>query len=358
MVNFVPVEKLKPGMVLARDLYGVDSFTSRLVMLRAGQTLTISHITKMISLDIQGVYIQESAETVAPKVVNTELKQEVLTQVKEIFDISEKTSEYLYAENIQHANDALEKLINTIVNTEHLYVDLASLRMYDDCTYNHSLGVTVLAIAIGKSLRISRKNLSELAMAALLHDIGKMQVPVDIIQKPAKLSKEEFSLVKEHPEKGYKTLSQKNLVSELVLSGIVSHHERVDGNGYPNKTSGKDIPLFGRIIACADVYDALTAQRPYRTSSKPTDAIEYIMGSSGRQFDRGVVRGFLRCISPYPVGSCVQLSNGDVAVVAEQNEANPLRPIVFLMDDPTVMIDMYADKKYYNVVITGEVEEM
>ena len=343
-------------MVLARDLYGVDSFTSKIVMLRADQVLTLSHITKLISLDIQGAYIHDNENTIEPKIVKNELKQEVLAQVKEIYDISEKASEYLYIGNIEHANKALEKLIDTIVNTEHLYVDLASLRMYDDCTYNHSLGVTVISIAIGKSLGISRKCLSELALCALLHDIGKMQVPIEIIQKPGRLTKEEFEIVKKHPENGFVTLKKKNLVSDLVLEGIVSHHERVDGTGYPNKTAGKKIPLFGRIIACADVYDALTAQRPYRTSSKPTEAIEYIMGSSGRQFDRGVVRGFLKCISPYPVGSCVQLSNGDIAVVVEQNSQNPLRPTIFLMDDPTVFINLYTDRNYYSVVITGLAE--
>lgn len=356
MISFIPVDKLKPGMVLARDIYGVDNFTSRIVMLRANQKLTLSHITKLISLDLPGVYIHDNENTITPRVVNNEIKQEVLAQVKEIFDISEKASEHLYTGNIEHANDALEKLIDTIVNTEHLYVDLASLRMYDDCTYNHSLGVTVLSIAIGKSLGLSRKYLSELAMCALLHDIGKTKVPIEIIQKPANLSEEEYGVVKEHPGRGFTMLKEKNLVSDLVLEGIASHHERIDGTGYPNKTSGKQIPLFGRIIACADVYDALTAQRPYRGSSKPTEAIEYIMGTSGRQFDRGVVRGFLKCISPYPVGSCVQLSNGDTAVVVEQNSQNPLRPVIFLMENPTVLIDLYTDKNYYSVVISGLAE--
>lgn len=356
MISFMPVERLKPGMVLARDLYGVDTFTSRIVMLRAGQKLTLSHITKMMNLDVAGVYIHEGSNGMEPRVVSNETKQEVLKQIKEIYDISEKTSEYLYAGNIQHANDALEKLINTVVNTEHLYIDLASLRMYDDLTYNHSLGVTVLSIAIGKSIGISRKDLSNLAMCALLHDLGKTKIPIEIIQKPAKLSELEFGVVQEHPDKGFQLLTNRNLVPEVVLNGIISHHERVDGTGYPNKTVGKKIPLFGRVIACADVYDALTSNRPYRLSSKPTEAIEYIMGSSGRQFDRGVVRGFLKCISPYPIGSCVQLSNGDIAVVSEQNPQNPLRPTIFLMDDPTTIINLYTDKNYYSVVISGLAE--
>ena len=290
MIRFVSVEKLKPGTVLARDVYGVDTFTGHVVMLKDGQTLQMASITKLLGLDLQGVYIHDNQDF-EPDIVDDSSKREVISRVKEIFDIAEKTTESLYVDNIDHANQVLEKLINKITETDskNLYLDVDDLRLYDDITYNHSLGTTVLSIAIGKQLRISRKDLSDLALCSLLHDVGKMKVPVEI-------------------------------------------------------------------IACADVYDALTAQRPYRTPSQPNEAIEYIMGSAGRQFDSGVVKAFLKCVSPYPIGSCVKLSNGDKAVVLEQNQKNPLRPQVFLMDDPSVTIDLYSDKRYYSTVISGIIE--
>lgn len=357
MIRFVSVEKLKPGTVLARDVYGVDTFTGHVVMLKDGQTLQMASITKLLGLDLQGVYIHDNQDF-EPDIVDDSSKREVISRVKEIFDIAEKTTESLYVDNIDHANQVLEKLINKITETDskNLYLDVDDLRLYDDITYNHSLGTTVLSIAIGKQLRISRKDLSDLALCSLLHDVGKMKVPVEIIQKPAKLTPDELKTIRTHPKFGYDMLADKNLVSERVLNGIISHHERIDGSGYPYHTKGKHIPFFGRIIACADVYDALTAQRPYRTPSQPNEAIEYIMGSAGRQFDSGVVKAFLKCVSPYPIGSCVKLSNGDKAVVLEQNQKNPLRPQVFLMDDPSVTIDLYSDKRYYSTVISGIIE--
>ena len=137
----------------------------------------------------------------------------------------------------------------------------------------------------------------------------------------------------------------------------MSHHERFDGSGYPNGLGGEEIPLFARIIAVADVYSALTADRPYRSAYQVSEAIEYIMGNADRQFDAIVVAAFLKIISPYPIGSCVRLSSGERAVVSKQNPENPLRPVVFLMDDPTAVIDLYHDKCFYNVVVTALLDE-
>ena len=353
MVNFVSVSHLKSGMILARDLYGIDSCTSKVIMLKSGQKLTVSNITKIMCMEqLTGVYIQsdESFDN-ENQLVDTKTKKEILNSIQKIYDLSTRTTETLYAETISHANAVIEKLVDTIVDNPKMYIDIDSLRIYDDCTYNHSLGVTVLSIAIGKSLGLSKKNLSQLALCALLHDIGKMHVPIEIISKPDKLTDEEFAEIKKHPCKGGSILKKNDLVSGLVLSGVISHHEKVDGTGYPNGLKGKHIPLFGRIVSCADVYDALTSTRPYRTPATPSEAIEYIMGGSGRQFDRGVVKGFLKCISPYPVGSCIKLSTGEKAIIVCQNSSNPMRPKIFMMDKPTVVVDLLNDDHYLDVVI-------
>ncbi len=352
MVSFVSISHLKPDMILARDIYGIDKTTSAVVMLRAGQVLTTAIIKNMSNLGLNGVYIQEKEGMDKEyQIVDNTTKKELLDSIQQIYDLSEKTTEALYSGCISHANDVLDKLIDTIVENPNMYIDISSLRLYDDCTYNHSLGVTVLSIAIGKTLGLSRKSLSQLALCALLHDIGKMQVPIDIITKPGRLTNEEFTEIKQHPNMGGEILKKNDLVSDLVLKGVMSHHEKVDGTGYPRNLKGKDIPLFGRIVACADVYDALTSTRPYRTPATPSEAIEYIMGGTGRQFDRGVVRSFLKCISPYPVGSCVSLSSGDTAVIVEQNIHNPMRPKIFMMENPTEVIDLFNDQNFLDIVI-------
>lgn len=352
MVSFVSVKHLKPGMVLERDIYGIDKSTKNVVMLRSGQELTHNVIPKIKSLSLKGLYIHDDNKfDKEHQIVKTKLKEEVLDNIKEIYNLSEKATQGLYSGTISHANDVLNKLVDTIITNENMYVDLSSLRMYDDCTYNHSLGVTVLSIAIGKRLGLARKHLSELALCAILHDIGKMQVPHSIITKPGRLTADEFEQIKEHPLRGSHILKENELVTENVRNGVISHHEKFDGTGYPYKLKGKSIPLFGRIITVADVYDALTSNRPYRTPATPGEAIEYIMGSTNRQFDNGVVRAFLKCISPYPVGSCVNLSNGETAVIVDQNSNNPMRPKIFMMNDPNNVIDLSLDTNYLDIVI-------
>ncbi|MEG0979184.1 MAG: HD-GYP domain-containing protein [Oscillospiraceae bacterium] len=352
MVSFISVSHLKPEMILARDIYGIDNKTSKIVMLRSGEKLTYSIIAKMMRLEITGVYIQDREGIDKEyQIVDTTTKKQMLDSIQQIYDLSEKTTEALYSGCISHANDVLDKLIDTIISNPNMYIDINSLRIYDDCTYNHSLGVTVLSIAIGKSIGLTRKTLSQLALCALLHDIGKMQVNIDIITKPGRLTDEEFTEIKKHPKMGGKILKKNDLVSEVVLAGVMSHHEKYDGTGYPNNLKGDKIPLFGRIVSCADVYDALTSTRPYRTPAPPAEAIEYIMGGTGRQFDKSVVNAFLSCISPYPIGSCVTLSNGDKAVIVDQNADNPMRPKIFMMDSPSEVIDLFNDENYLDVVI-------
>ena len=139
----------------------------------------------------------------------------------------------------------------------------------------------------------------------------------------------------------------------LILSLIHIYHEYYDGSGYPFGLKGKQIPAFGRIIACADVYDALTASRPYRAPSPACDVIEYVMAGAGIQFDLDVVNAFLKCISPYPIGACVVLCDGRIATIYEQNSGYPLRPKIVLFDSPYKVIDLKTDREYLNVTING-----
>lgn len=351
MVTFIPLNKLKPGMVIERDIYGKDKKTSTVAMLKSGEQLNSSLIAKIKALDISGVYIHGDNKFNNEQVVDTKMKVEVLDNIKNIYDLSEKATQALYSGAIRNANDVLDKLIDTIINNENTFIDIDSLRMYDDCTYNHSLGVTVLTIAIGKKYGLTREQLSELALCALLHDIGKMRVPIEIITKPGKLTKSEFEKIKEHPEQGGHILTGNELVNERILRGVISHHEKYNGTGYPYQLRGEEIPLYGRIITVADVYDALTANRPYRTPTTPAEAIEYVMGGIDRQFDGRIVNSFLQCISPYPVGSCVKLSNGQKAVIVEQNSHNPMRPKIFMMNNPNFIVDLFRDINYLNIVI-------
>lgn len=357
-MTFIPTDRLIEGMILDRDVYLFDSVSSRIIMLRSGQILTQPYIDRFSQLDILGAYIQSGDEkeqihikTSVRHPIKRELKQEAIENVHQVYKMFNQVAQTLNVRSINETMNISKKLVDCLKNDAEATIGIASLKLYDDYTYNHSLGVSILAIAIGLELGLLTKDLYDLGFCALLHDIGKMAIPIEIISKPSKLTEEEFNIVKQHPEKGAAFFLQHDLVNDQIYQGVLTHHEKFDGTGYPNGLSGNDIPLFGRIISVADVYDALTSMRPYRKPSIPSEAIEYIMGSSGTAFDIEIVKAFLNKVSPYPIGSCVKLCNGEVAIIVKQNDNNPLRPVIRPIKQPDTLLDLYKRLDLQNNVI-------
>ena len=354
-MTFVPIDQLAEGMILDRDVYLYDCSTCKIAMLRSGQVLTQAYINKLGELQVLGAYIHsdEKSEliTPVPSPIKPELKQEAITNIQRVFEMFDKGAQHINIHCINQTMAISKKLVNALKMNQDMKLSIDNLKMYDDYTYNHSFGVSVLSIAIGLSMNLKMTELYDLGFCALLHDIGKMAVPIEIISKPARLTDEEFEIVKQHPEKGAEFFMQHSLANNRICAGVLTHHEKFNGTGYPSGLSGDQIPLFGRIISVADVYDALTSVRPYRNPSTPAEAIEYIMGASGSAFDVSVVEAFLKKVSPYPIGSCVKLSNGEIAIVVEQNDFHPLRPVVRPFSDPEKTMDLYREREYQNIVI-------
>lgn len=359
-MTFVPTDKLKAGMVLDRDVYLFDCVTSKIIMLRSGQTLTQIYIDKFAELDILGAYIHSQEEPQTLKIpirirqpIKRELKHEAIESVHQVYRMFNQVAQKINVSSINQTMNVSKQLVNSLKNNAEAKISITNLKMYDDYTYNHSLGVSILSIAIGLELGLKTQELYDLGFCALLHDIGKMSIPIEIIAKPARLTTEEFGIVKQHPEKGAEFFSQHNLANADICAGVLTHHEKYDGTGYPQGLAGEEIPLFGRIISVADVYDALTSVRPYRKPSPPSEAIEYIMGSSGIAFDLAIVKAFLSKVSPYPIGCCVKLSTGEIAIIVKQNELNPLRPVVRPINHPDVLLDLYVQRELQSTVIEG-----
>lgn len=358
-MTFIPICRLKSGMILDRDVYLFNSITSKMIMLKAGANLTQDNIQRLREFGIPGVYINsinnENINAKAPSyikpIIKKELRQEAISSVKKVYDMFNQAAQKINISSINQTMIVSKKIVNALKSNTEAKICIANLKLYDDYTYNHSLDVSILSIAIGIELGLETEELYDLGLCALLHDIGKMAVPIDIISKPARLTDEEFCIIKQHPAKGAEFFKKHKLVSNKIYQGVLTHHEKFDGTGYPNGLSGEDIPLFGRIISVADVFDALTSKRPYREPSTASEAIEYIMGGSGSFFDIKIVKAFLNKVAPYPIGSCVKLSNGDIAIIVKQNDINPLRPIVRLFDRPDIMLNLYSEKSLQNLVI-------
>jgi len=292
---FVPQYKLKSGMKLASDIELNHNKKTKALLLTKGVILTKENIDKLISFDVQGVYIEDGRTN---KILDYKFRREAVLEIKKIFDICENTHQILAEKTIEQIEKVSEKLVKNINKNKEVTIGISDLQTYDENTYLHSLSVTVISIAIGAELGLNREQLCNLGVCGILHDIGKVEIPIELISKPAKLTKDEYDIVKTHAKLGANYIIGNKEIDKEIYLGIISHHEKIDGTGYPNGLEKDEIPLFGRIISVADVYDALTAKRPYRKPIKPFEAIEYIMGGVGTSFDYKVVKAFLKKI-PY-----------------------------------------------------------
>lgn len=211
-------------------------------------------------------------------------------------------------------------------------VKLLDLENYDTYTYRHSLNVSMYYLTLAMGLPYTEEELADLVLGALLHDVGKMRVGVAILNKPGKLTDEEFARIKRHPEWGLDILAGEKL--SPAARGIVrNHHERLDGRGYPDGLKGDEVGVNARVAAVCDVYDALTTVRSYKQKMNFSSAVDILVQGSGTQFDPAFVHLFIRRVGRYPVGTFVTLSSGETAVVVEVKESAPGRPIVALLLD-------------------------
>lgn len=207
-------------------------------------------------------------------------------------------------------------------------ISLARLKTVDDYTYLHSVAVCALMVALARKLDMDDASTHELGLAGLLHDMGKALMPADVLNKPGKLTDEEFAIIKGHPKAGHKLLTEGGAVGEIPLGVVLHHHEKMDGSGYPGRLKGDEISLYSRMGAVCDVYDAITSDRPYKKGWNPAEAVRKMAEWCNGHFDEKVFRAFVECIGIYPIGSLVRLSSGNLAVVIEQSDGSPLKPCV------------------------------
>lgn len=222
----------------------------------------------------------------------------------------------------------VEEISQSITRNPEAFLNLARLKTKDDYTYMHSVAVCALMIALGKQLGLNSADLKEVGLAGLLHDVGKMMIPEDILNKPGKLTDEEFEIVKGHPLKGWELLHSSPDITATALDVCLHHHERVDGKGYPDKLSGDKLTLFARMGAVCDVYDALTSNRCYKNGWEPADTIRKMAEWRDGHFDERVFQAFVKTIGIYPSGTLVRLKSGRLAIVLEQTERSLLSPVV------------------------------
>lgn len=362
MRRFTSVRLLKEGMIIDQSI--IDA-TGRILVAK-GIPLEGYHIEGLRSLNIGGVYITDGKDQEAKLITEISPSTQKVIERLQVDDkasvaltesVKKRVSEgiqFLYsnpqAEGFtQAANSISDELMQAINENDAVVVDINVLKISDEYTFKHSVDVASIAMVIAKQMGMPEEQVREIGMAGILHDLGKSQIPPEILNKPGRLTDEEFHIMKQHSLYGYNMLKDKDDIPREILMGVLQHHEKINGKGYPLGLTDRQIFKYARILSVADIYDALVTERPYKAGFSPRDAVEMIMAMTA-ELDVSVINSFLDSVLLYPVGSLVQLSNGDTGKVVENNHGQPMRPKVVGLKAGKVY-DLANDTKCANVII-------
>ena len=360
--RLVRTRQLQPGMKI--DQAVVDKSGRNLV--QRGSILDNYVIDSLLKMGVMMVYIQSGEETagdieksISPQArkqierlhtddrSKVELSDSVKTRVEEGIQFIYSNTES--KELADATNNIASNLMNAINSTDAIAVDISALKTSDEYTFKHSVDVATMSMVLAKQQGLSQKQIYEIGVAGLLHDIGKTKIPLDILNKPARLTDEEFAVMKQHPVFGYRMIKDRDEFSNEICMAVLQHHEKMNSKGYPVGFPSDKITQYARILTIADIYDALVTERPYKSAFSQRDAVEMIMSMTG-ELDLTAMKSFLESMILYPVDSIVELSNGEKAKVVKNNPHYILRPTVVGIKSGRVY-DLSMDIKCANIII-------
>lgn len=333
-IRLLPISKCIPNMRLAKTIYNEEG----VVLLSVGFELTQPILNRLQQSGVDHLYIHDprTEDVEIPELLSPETRRMALTNVR--FHFRRMMDQSVKQRGLQQHlgkdfRQVLEAMISDLNGHKDAMVMLTHINTTDLYLYHHSVNVCTYTIILGMAYGYSQDELMVLGLGALLHDIGKTEVPIDILRKPGALTGEEFEIVKEHAFLGYKLLKDEPNIPLLSAHCAFQHHERIDGSGYPRGIKGKDIHEYAKWLGITDSFDAMTTHRSYRAAMLPHQALEGLFAGAGTLYDLKMLEYFRDRIAVYPIGITVRLHSGEEGVVVDINSTYPHRPIVRIIQD-------------------------
>lgn len=342
-MEFIELANLEEGMILSEDIINSNG----IVILSEETKLTKRNIFMLENLGIRSVPIKSDAPLnslteEANKQFENELREDMRLReeqnkkLKLIYDDTVDSFKSIYASSkegekvdIKKINQLMEPVLSyTFQNHDILSTFTALNEQLGEYTYKHCINVGLFSSMIGKWMGFEEDKMKELAVAGVLHDIGKSKTPPEIINKPGRLTNEEFQIIQNHPQDGYDLIKDIPDIPEAVKLAVYQHHEKIDGSGYPNRLKRDQIHLYSKIVSVADVYDSLTSVRSYKKSICPFKVYEMLFDMSTNHLDYFIVSTFIKNLSNYFVGTYLRLTNGQKAKIVLLNKNVISRPLV------------------------------
>ncbi len=316
----IPTKCVKEGSILGENLYTA----SGQILLKSDTILSANLLYKINSNKIYTLYIKDvHSDYEVNRLLEQSFRVKGVLLIKELFLLALDDKHVLDFHNklSVYADDVLYELKSS-QNQSIEYIDVKNVDAY---IYSSSLNVALLSCLIAWKMGYNDEMVKHIFLGAIYHDIGIALLPEDVINKTSALTTKEKLMILNHPNGGYEFVKSKSYLSAYIKQIVLQHHECIDGSGYPQRLEGEDIAEISQIVGIADIYDAMTSDRPYKRAVPPSEALEYILGSSNK-YNRKVVDSFIQHIVPYPKGALVELSNGEIGVVDDINPNFPLRP--------------------------------
>ncbi|MFZ5967113.1 MAG: HD-GYP domain-containing protein [Bacillota bacterium] len=333
-MRLIPMDFVREDHVLAKTIYDDQNR----VLLMRGIRLKSSLVSKLKEMGYHSIYINDEYSTdYIEDIIKPQLRQKAMVTLKSILsttslwtDENKKKAEVRMLKDKTYKDmaalkDVTKEIVDELVISKDVMVSLVDLKSRNSFLFSHSVNVAILSLVLGVSMGLNKNELNDLALGALLHDVGMISVPQEIVDKGLNLNESEWSIYRQHTRKGYEYLGQLVNMDAHVKIIALEHHEQMDGKGYPLGLRDVQIHKLSKIVAVTDAYDLLTSSNPMVS---PSEALEYIMGNCGSKFDLEIVKNFLKKIVPYPIGMIVKLSSGDVCIVTAINADFPLRPVL------------------------------